>query len=83
MTLAALKGFSGDILEQYCGHAPSTVTARNYIPRLSSVGIGEAAQLKNAMETFRRLVTDLIDMEVENAGKEQPAKVVDVANSAE
>jgi integrase len=77
MTLAALRGFGGDVLEQYVGHAPRTVTARNYIPRLSPASIGEAAELENQMKNFRRLVTDLIDDEVKAAGKAKKIETVD------
>lgn len=77
MTLAALRGFSGDLLEQFVGHAPKSVTARNYIPRLSSASIGEAAELENAMETFRQLVVEPIEREIHAIEDRQIAKVIE------
>lgn len=52
-TFAVEQGIHGDLWEQYLGHAPKTVTARHYIPRLTSVSIGESAALDRQMEMFR------------------------------
>ena len=83
MTLGALRGFAGDALEQYVGHAPRTVTARNYIPRLSSASIGEAAELESHMDTFRRLVVEPIEKEIEAIQTKKTGKVVAIERSAE
>ncbi|MCB2141470.1 hypothetical protein KQH29_00860 [bacterium] len=64
-TLAALRGFAGDAVEQYLGHAPRSVTARNYIPRLSPASIGEAAELERATENFKRLVVEHVEREIQ------------------
>lgn len=64
MTLAALRGFGGDVLEQYVGHVPRSVTARHYLPRLASASIGEAAELDHQMDVFRRLVIDNVEREI-------------------
>ena len=69
LTLGTLNGFAGDVLEQYVGHAPRSVTARNYIPRLSSASIGEAAQLEHATKTFQDLVVDHVEQEIEVIAK--------------
>lgn len=74
MTLAALRGFSGDVLEQYVGHAPKTVTARNYIPRLSAASIGEAAQLEEQVGIFRRLVVNHVEAEIARVQANAKAK---------
>lgn len=70
-TLGALKGFASDALEQYLGHAPRTVTARNYIPRLSPASIGEAAELENATQNFKHLVVDHVEREIDEILKDE------------
>jgi len=39
-TLAVLKGFYGETVEQFLGHSPRGVTARHYLPRLATLGKG-------------------------------------------
>ena len=55
-TFAASNGILSDLWEQYLGHAPKTVTARHYLPRLASASAGESEELERQMELFRRLV---------------------------
>lgn len=78
MTLGALRGFAGDVLEQYVGHAPRSVTARNYIPRLSSASIGEAAELDRQMKVFRKLVVDHVENEIEAIRAKQAGHVIEI-----
>jgi len=80
LTLGAIRGFGGDVLEQYCGHAPRTVTARNYVPRLASASIGEAAQLEEQMEVFRRLVVENVEREITISNEKAKAKAEAGAN---
>jgi hypothetical protein len=49
------------------GHAPRSITARHYIPRLSSASIGEAVQLEESMILFRRLVVEHIETAIREA----------------
>ena len=51
-TFAVMQGLLNDVWEQYLGHAPRTVTARHYIPRLASASIGESEALERQMELF-------------------------------
>lgn len=60
-TFASLSGISNDIWEQYLGHAPRTVTATHYIPRLSTVSRGEKEVLEKQMDYFRLHVTQPLD----------------------
>lgn len=52
-TFAECQGIRNGIWEQYIGHAPKTVTARHYVPRLASGSLGEADALKDQMDLFR------------------------------
>ncbi|MCX7013891.1 MAG: hypothetical protein NTW86_15290 [Candidatus Sumerlaeota bacterium] len=44
-TFEAREGLLTDVVEQYLGHAPRTVTARHHIPRLGSVHGGGSSRL--------------------------------------
>ena len=52
-TFAECQGIQSGIWEQYIGHAPKTVTARHYVPRIASGSFGEADALIHQMELFR------------------------------
>lgn len=60
-TFAAMEGVISPLWEQYIGHAPRTVTARHYVPRLASPSEGEAIALSKAMDAMRRAVVEPID----------------------
>jgi len=63
-TFAAMNGLQGALWEQYIGHAPETVTARHYVPRLTSWTAGERSALNGQMDLFRRLVVDHLETRV-------------------
>ncbi len=67
-TAMAMGGLSSDVSEQYMGHAPKGITARHYIPRLSSVTRGEEEAFAQAMHVFRTLVVDHVNRIVEGDG---------------
>lgn len=58
MTLAGMEGLGNDMWEMYVGHAPRSVTARHYIPRLAAASLGETETLERRMNVFRTQVTD-------------------------
>lgn len=85
LTLGALRGFASDVLEQYVGHAPRSVTARNYLPRLGAASIGEAAALENQMKVFKTLVVEHMESEIKalvSKGKRKGAAVVNLRKNA-
>ena len=69
-TFAATEGLLNDLWEQYLGHAPRTVTAQHYIPRLTSVTQGEAGALEKQMGLFRLHVTEPVNRAVAKTGSE-------------
>ena len=60
-TFAVTKGLLNDVWEQYIGHAPRTITARHYIPRLASVSYGEKDALERQMDLFRLQVVEPLE----------------------
>jgi len=56
-TFAVMKGILGDVWEQFIGHAPRSITARHYVPRLAGVSTGEFDALERQMKVFRLHVT--------------------------
>lgn len=60
-TFAVMEGIHGDVWEQYIGHAPKSVTARHYVPRLASVSIGNENALKRQMNLFRNGVVSPLE----------------------
>ena len=56
-----MAGSLNDVWEQYLGHAPRSITARHYIPRLASVSSGETDALIRQMDLFRLHVVDPLD----------------------
>lgn len=65
-TFAASQGVLSDLWEQYLGHAPKTVTARHYLPRLASATAGEEAELDRQMVLFKRLVIGPLEAGMRN-----------------
>jgi len=65
-TFAAMRGLLNDVWEQSLGHAPRTITARHYVPRLASVSIGEASALKEQMTPFRHHVTEPLNSAIKS-----------------
>lgn len=63
-SFAMFEQLHSDVWEQYIGHSPRTVTARNYIPRLASATEGERKLLERQMDIFRKLVVDYVDREI-------------------
>lgn len=60
-TFCAMHGLSGDVSEMYIGHAPKSVTARHYIPRLASASLGETKALERMMAAFKLQVVEPIN----------------------
>jgi integrase len=60
-TALAMAGLASDASEQYMGHAPKGITARHYIPRLTTVTRGEAKAFDQAMSVFKSLVVDHVN----------------------
>jgi len=63
-TFAVTHGLQSEVWEQYIGHAPRSVTARHYIPRLASASLGESNALERQMELLRFHVTNHADRAV-------------------
>lgn len=63
-TWSNAQGIHNDIWEQYLGHAPATVTARHYIPRLGHATLGEEEALLEQMKPFRNLVVAPLNVEI-------------------
>lgn len=64
-TFATLNGIHNSLWEQYIGHAPTTVTGRHYVPRLTACSSGEAAFNEKAICLFREQVVRRIEEEVD------------------
>jgi integrase len=64
-TFATMAGIKNDLWEQYIGHAPASITAKHYVPKLTSASIGEREALLSAMDTLRKIVTAEIELEIE------------------
>ena len=60
-TFGTSEGIWSSIHEQYIGHAPGTVTARHYVPRLGWASSGEKQALEKQMELFRRHVVEPVN----------------------
>lgn len=60
-TFAMIEGVHGEVWEQYIGHAPRSVTARHYLPRLASASPGEKNILEKQMAVFRFHVVDRLN----------------------
>ncbi|NQU41821.1 tyrosine-type recombinase/integrase [bacterium] len=68
-TFATLKGIHGDVWEQYMGHAPRSITARHYVPRLASATTGEKNALEVHMAVFRFHVVEPLNEAVRTGFK--------------
>ena len=70
-TFAVMTEMQSDVWEQYIGHAPHSVTARHYIPRLAALSEGEENALKRPMAVFCFHVTSQVDrvIQIIQAGK--------------
>jgi len=66
LTFASLQGLLNDIWEQYVGHAPKSVTAKHYIPKLTSVSLGERRAIEKAMDVFRQQVIQPLERAIES-----------------
>lgn len=64
-TFAVMEGLLNDVWEQYLGHAPRSVTARHYVPRLASVSAGEGEALEMQMNLFRLHVLEPLQRTIE------------------
>lgn len=60
-TFATIHGLQNDLWEMYIGHAPRTVTAKHYVPRINSVSNGERKALDRQMNLFRLHVTEQLN----------------------
>ncbi|MFH0794039.1 MAG: hypothetical protein V2A74_08405 [bacterium] len=63
-TFAVMHGLLNDVWEQYIGHAPKSVTARHYIPRLASRSTGEGEALRRQTNLFELHVTEPLNRAV-------------------
>ena len=70
-TFAVTQGIHGEVWEQYIGHAPKSITARHYVPRLASASSGEKEALNHQMAVFQLQVIKPLDeaMNQLNRGK--------------
>lgn len=68
-TFAVTQKLHNDVWEQYIGHAPMSVTAKHYIPRLASASRGESSALERQMALFRFRVTDFLDRAIERGSE--------------
>lgn len=80
-TLATMEGIESALWDQYIGHAPRGVTARNYIPRLTAAMQGEKDALNDAMDVFRKLVVAVVEKAIERA-QAAPVAVVDLSEAS-
>lgn len=70
-TYAATEGIHNVIWEQYIGHAPHTVTATNYIPRLGARSKGEREALGEQMAIFYQHVVEPVNRARRGEGKKR------------
>jgi hypothetical protein len=63
-TFAVVNGQLNDVWEQYIGHAPRSITARHYIPRLASISKGEEDALIRQTNLFRLHVTEPLNQAI-------------------
>lgn len=70
-TFSATEGISNVVWEQYIGHAPHTVTATNYIPRLGARSKGEREALGEQMAIFFQHVVEPVNKAVRGEGKKR------------
>lgn len=70
-TWARSVGRRGEVLEEYLGHAPRSVTDRHYIPRLGAVTRGEQQALSDAMAIFRREIVSPLDHAIHEQKKNE------------
>ena len=72
-TFATIHGLQNDLWEMYIGHAPRSVTARHYVPRLNSVTDGERNALGRQMGIFCLQVTEPLNQAISG---ESEAKIL-------
>lgn len=60
-TWAAMNGVESSLGEQYLGHAPTGISARHYVAKLTCASAGEEAELDARMATLRAAVVDRIE----------------------
>lgn len=68
-TFAISHGIHNDLWEQYIGHAPRSVTARHYLPRLAASSRGNAEALERQMKLFRMAVVQPLEVAIERNGE--------------
>lgn len=68
-TFGAIQGLLNDVWEQYLGHAPKSVTARHYIPRLASASLGEVEALDRNMDLFRNHLIRPLERVIQDESK--------------
>ncbi len=68
-TFAAISGLRNDVWEQYFGHAPRSITARHYIPRLASASHGESEALERQANLFRFHVVQPLEKAMDSKGE--------------
>jgi integrase len=66
-TFGVINGIFTSLWEQYIGHAPRTVTARHYTPKLTTATRGERDALDRQMDLFRTLIVAPIEAELAQA----------------
>ena len=67
-TFAVMSGLLSDVWEQYLGHAPRSITARHYIPRLASASHGEAEALERQANLFQLHVVQPLEKAMDSNG---------------
>jgi integrase len=63
-TFGVINGIFTSLWEQYIGHAPKTVTARHYTPKLTTATQGEKDALDKQMDLFRTLIIAPIEKQL-------------------
>ena len=70
-TFAVMAGRQSDFWEQYSGRAPRTVYACHYVPKLTTVSMGEHESLSRQMAFFRFHVVDHLNKAIAGEGGAQ------------
>ena len=78
-TFTLNQGIHSMVWEQYLGHSPKSVTARHYIPRITSVSDGEREALQKQMDLFRNQVIDPLEAMIQQDGE---AKILNIFEHA-
>ena len=68
-TFAVMSVLLNDVWEQYLGHAPRSITARHYIPRLASASQGEAEALESQANLSRSHVVQPLEKAMDSKGE--------------